>query len=241
MIRNRMFFGRSASHPFRAAILVLTLCLPAAAAPPGDNAAVPGTAQVQVPAAVHPYSGKSVGEIRQVEDEETTGKGDSESPFVPGAWAMVKMLLWLGLIVVLIYGGVYAFRRYVPTARNMFGGGAMKIIGRTYLGPKTCILLVKVGSRLVMVGVTPNGMSMLTEITDVGEVTAVTNEMAAGANSTGGTFGRALSRRHEEITAHEFADSTEATEAPDVEVRDMRDELEGITEKMNWWRKTATG
>jgi flagellar protein FliO/FliZ len=236
-------------------MLVLACPLSATAAPPPDNAAGPpdnvagppdnaagpSAAPVVRREVSNPYSGKSVGEIREVENETTSGKEDAESPLVPGAGAMVRMLLWLGLIVVLIYGGVYAFRRYVPTARNMFGGGAMKIIGRTYLGPKTCILLVKVGSRLVLVGVTPGGMSMLTEITEPHEVTAVTNEMASGAGPTGAAFDRALDRRQEEIAAREFADATEATGAADAEVRDMRDELENITEKMNWWRKTATG
>ena len=191
----------------------------------------------------HPYSGQNAGEIRQNEDDKEPEVEESESPLIPGAGALVKMLLWLGLVVVLIYGGVYLFRRYVPSARNMFGGGALKVIGRTYLGPRTCILLVKVGSRLVMVGITGNTMSALTEITDRAEVTAITNELASTAGIFGGSFrpDRSGDRRREEITEHGFRESTDVLEEPDEGLRDMRDELENITEKMNWWRKTASG
>ncbi len=207
-----------------------------------DNVGISADAEhVRKTSADHPYTGQNVGEIRRNEDNKEPDVEESESPLIPGAGALVKMLLWLGLVVVLIYGGVYLFRRYVPSARNMFGGGALKIIGRTYLGPKTCILLVKVGSRLVMVGITGNTMSALTEITTPAEVTAITNELASSGGVFGGSFSKTLDRRQEEITSHEFRESTEVPQEPDEGLRDMRDELENITEKMNWWRKTAAG
>ena len=239
MIRNRSLFGQSARHAFGALVLLGIMAAAATSfAQSADNVTAGEEVEAGTPAE-NPYAGMNAGQVRLDEDGDETGKKEPESPFAPGAGAMVQMLLWLGLIVVLIYGGVYLFRRYVPSARNMFGGGALKVIGRTYLGPKCYILLVKVGSRLVMVGVTGSQMSPLTEITDAGEITAITNEMAASAGPFGGSFGKSLRRRRDEIAANEFDRPVEMPDAGDVELRGMRDQLEDITQKMNWWRKTA--
>ena len=239
----------SVGRPLRYApwtLMVALLLLPASAwAGADDNEAATQQTEAKKETVPNPYAGMSAGDVQDAEEgDEDEGEKKPESPFVPGAGAMVSMLLWLGLIVVMIYGGVYVFRRYVPSARNMFGGGAMKIIGRTYLGPKTYILLVKVGSRLVMVGVTGNGMSPLAEITDRGEITEITNEMAATSGPLSGAFGKVLNRRRDEIDEYEVEETDDdrvgagisGEEDRDADVRDMRRELDTITQKMNWWR-----
>ena len=100
-----------------------------------------------------------------------------------GAMSVVKMLFWVVVLIVAIYGVAKLLKRYVPSARNMFGSGTVKVVGRTFLSPKQSILLVRVGRRMVVVGVTPTGMSALAEIRDADELEEINREIAGDRKS----------------------------------------------------------
>lgn len=79
--------------------------------------------------------------------------------------AVAKMLSALVVVVVLAYGALWALRRMM--GRRYGGGirkGALEVLQTTYVGPHKAISLVKVGQRSVLVGVTDNQISTLTEL-----------------------------------------------------------------------------
>ena len=116
----------------------------------------------------------------------------------------------------------------------------MKIVSRTYLGSRQCLLLVKVGPRFVMVGVTGAAMSTLTEISDPEQVRSLTAELAAGSRSSiSDSFKEVLKSREDEYASESYEVEEEESLADSEQergLRDVRKELDTVTEKMNWLR-----
>jgi flagellar protein FliO/FliZ len=86
-----------------------------------------------------------------------------ESPGVVGA--MVKMICALALVIALVYGALYMLRRLMGRRLKGSGGaGSLEVLETTYVGQHKAISLVRVGNRSVLVGVTDNQITTLTEL-----------------------------------------------------------------------------
>jgi flagellar biosynthetic protein FliO len=101
----------------------------------------------------------------------------------------------LGAVLALIFAVVIVVRRYVPSVRAM-SGGALKVISRVHLSPKQSVALVQVGPRLILIGVTPDRLTPLGEISDPQEVSDLRTRAGVGADS-------GLRTRFEEALASE--------------------------------------
>ncbi len=177
-----------------------------------------------------PYANEKVEDVLKGESK---GKDAGPSPYLPGLETVLRMLLWLIVLVVFIYVAIWLIRRYVPSARGMFGGGALKVVSRVHLAAKQSIVLVKLGGRFVMVGVTPVSMTPLTEITDPEEAKQLTEELAGpSAGGASGSFKSALGRADAEVA------ETAGAEPPagESDVREVRQQLDDVRRKVNWWR-----
>jgi flagellar biosynthetic protein FliO len=78
---------------------------------------------------------------------------------------------FVALLVVLgVIGAVAAsVRRWVPAARSVTSD-QLRVVGRTALSSKQSAVLLHVGKRVVLLGVTPESVNTLSEITDESEV-----------------------------------------------------------------------
>jgi flagellar biogenesis protein FliO len=85
----------------------------------------------------------------------------------------------LGIVLALIAVAVYAVRRWVPAAR-ITDGGALRVIARAGLSPKHGLALIQVGRRLVLIGISGDRMTGLSEVTDPDEVAELLAQPAAG-------------------------------------------------------------
>jgi flagellar biogenesis protein FliO len=99
-------------------------------------------------------------------DAGKTGKsGNPGMTFSPwsaaGALAVV-----VGLILVL----ARLFRRHAPMFQQSLPQEAVEILGRRFVDPRQTILLVRIGSRILVVGSSANGLNSLGEIEDPVEV-----------------------------------------------------------------------
>ena len=93
---------------------------------------------------------------------QSTRPGSGSSPWTPlGALGLV-----IGLIVVL--GRVW--KKHGPTIAGGAGGESIEILGRRGLNSRQAIYLVRLGSRILVLGSTANDLRTLTEITDAVEV-----------------------------------------------------------------------
>ncbi len=199
--------------------LLLAVAVAAQAAP--EKTAEP-------PAEPAPYSGETV---RDVTDK--PGKDKTDAPNgLPGLADFLRMILWLAVLIVFIYVAVWLIRKYVPSARGSFAPGALKVVSRAHVSARQSILLVKAGERFVVVGVTPGSMTRLTEITDPEEARRLTEDLAS-QHGAAGSFRKALSKAGDVMSADDAAPADAKGEG---DVREVRQELDAVRRKVNWWR-----
>lgn len=74
---------------------------------------------------------------------------------------MVKLGLGLGLVVLLAWGTVFLLRKSAFGQQFSGTGSTVKVVERTYLGPKKAIYLVQIGDRTLALGVTEATISPL--------------------------------------------------------------------------------
>lgn len=95
-------------------------------------------------------------------------KGDNYSmPSVLPALFYVAVVCG-GFIAVL-----YLVKRYLPGHRQLFSHPAMEVLGRTHLDQRRYVSLLRVGKRILVLGVSPDEISPLSEITDDAEITGI--------------------------------------------------------------------
>ncbi len=78
-------------------------------------------------------------------------------------WMMVRTLFVLGAVCALAYGLLrWGLRRFVPVGAR--GAGRMEVVDRLGVAPKQSILVVRVGSRHLLIGSSEAGLQNLGEI-----------------------------------------------------------------------------
>ncbi|MFQ5461732.1 MAG: FliO/MopB family protein [Phycisphaerae bacterium] len=75
----------------------------------------------------------------------------------------------LGIVLAILGGVCLCARKWIPAVR-MAESQAMQVVARASVSPKQSVALVRLGRRFVMVGVSPDRMSVLSEISDREEV-----------------------------------------------------------------------
>jgi len=81
----------------------------------------------------------------------------------------------LGLVLGLFLLVAWMMRRTVPAANVVLPGEVLEVLGRAPLAGRQQAYLVRLGSKLVLVSVTPAGMESLSEVTDPEEVDRLTS------------------------------------------------------------------
>jgi len=105
----------------------------------------------------------------------------------PGAVAM----WWpMALVLAMIGGGVLLLRRWLPQSAP-FRAGPIRVLARHYLSNKQSLCLVKLGDRLLLLGVTAEQIQTVAEISDPVETAAM---VAAVQRSRPDSFTSTLSR-----------------------------------------------
>ena len=85
-------------------------------------------------------------------------------PGVPTG-SIVKMVSALVIVIFSIYFGVYLLKKFMG---RRYGGGSrqkiLEVLESTYVGPKKMVSLVRVADKSVLIGVTDQNISVLTEL-----------------------------------------------------------------------------
>lgn len=97
---------------------------------------------------------------------ESPVEGPSLAGFVVASFGVVGLL---GL-------GVFLLRKYGKNARFLGGSGPIRVLGRRSLGARQEVLLLEVGTRVLVVGSTREGLAPLGEITNPDEVAVLRAE-----------------------------------------------------------------
>ena len=113
------------------------------------------------------------------------GEGSAGS-YRPGLGALAVVLALVALVF-------WAVRRWVPAARAA-DGGVLRVVGRANVTPKHHVSLVQLGHRFVMIGVSPDRLSRLCEVSDPEEVAELAARIAARSGPGDAPFDRQLFR-----------------------------------------------
>ena len=106
------------------------------------------------------------------------GQGRSRPKVASGfVWHLVLYLVLLGAG---LWVGLLALKRYMPGGRQLFASPALEVLGRTHLDPRRYLTLVRTGERLLVLGVGPDSITPLTEISAKEEVTEILEQIQAG-------------------------------------------------------------
>lgn len=139
---------------------------------------------------------------------------------------MPALLSVLG-VCALFCAGLYIMKRYLPGHKQMFAHPAMEFLGRTHLDQKRFVSILRVGRRIVVVGVSADGMQTLSEITDEAEVTEIL-EVARPKTETGLTMFQKLFQRN-------VLDVEAASAKADAEIKaaQLDEQMSSIRERVN--------
>ncbi len=106
------------------------------------------------------------GDVARSELRESRRFRTSEPAAVPWYRSGVGALF---IVFVVIGASYYVIRKWMPTMRAP-DGDIIKVLSRTALSPKHHAVLIKVGKRMLLVGMTTDRMTTLTELTDDDEL-----------------------------------------------------------------------
>ena len=73
--------------------------------------------------------------------------------------------MWISIVLVLVILGVIAFLLRKSKRLNNFNSD-MKIIGRVAVGPRSYLAKVKVNNKTILLGITPQNISYLCNLSD---------------------------------------------------------------------------
>jgi flagellar biosynthetic protein FliO len=123
------------------------------------------------------------GDDARVVGRQNTAKGFWRiSDFVP-----------LFLVLALVLAAAWAVKRYLPARRLVTGSGVLEIVARLPLSPKQSLVLVKMGQRMVLVGLTPERVNTVCLVDDPEQVAELTGRIASHSrDSTAHEFGQSL-------------------------------------------------
>ena len=97
----------------------------------------------------------------------TTEPAGEATTFESAYGSIFKMIAALVVVVGCIYGGLYLLGRLMGRGgKGAARGRNLELLESTFVGPKKSVSLLRVGDRSVLVGVTDNGISMLTELSE---------------------------------------------------------------------------
>ena len=143
--------------------------VPASHVTPAESSGIPPSAEPPDPESLPKSAPSPFPAMPPPGTRNSTPAGESDGRFggiVSLLTASGSLALVLGLFMIM----AWIMRRAVPGAVRALPGDVVQVLGRAPLAGRQQVYLVRCGSKLILVSVTPEGAETLTEITDAEEV-----------------------------------------------------------------------
>jgi len=152
-----------------------------------------------------------------------TKRGGKGTPSGPGAADMLWAVACLAIVLAMIVAVVAVLKRFMPSGVGAKSGAYLHVMAKTHLSPKHSINVVRFGSKILLVGMTP------TQLTCLGVFDPL--EMGSEApKSTENPFEKAINVAETDMTMNN-------SENPGAHTpEDIKSELQSIIEKVSEWR-----
>jgi flagellar biogenesis protein FliO len=110
-------------------------------------------------------------------------------------WMFLKMILSLGAVLALMFGLVFVLKRFVlPGGTSQGLPVPIQVLGRKSLQPKKSVVILRVAEKTLVVGLSEQGMQLLTELTDADLRTADAPAMPSPLSGQVGGFAAQLQK-----------------------------------------------
>lgn len=130
---------------------------------------------------------------RQDSDEASTTSG-------------LSPLVALVVVVLLIVAITKFLRHRESSLRGEFAGEVFDVLGKLSIDARNSVSLVRIGDKIIVVGVSQNGLSSLSEVTDLAEVERLTNLSKASSAESFNWFGWLSSKSAPDVSTSVVAD-----------------------------------
>lgn len=108
-------------------------------------------------------------------------------------------------IVLAVIGALYlGLKRWAPSIRSS-ESSPVRVVARTVIGPRQSVVLMQIGRRMVLVGVSPDRIDCVCEIADADEVASLSAQTAA--SETRNPFSSWLDREAAQYVAESKSES----------------------------------
>jgi flagellar biogenesis protein FliO len=146
--------------------------------------------------------------------------------------AALRLVGALAVLGGLGVGGVMLMRKTLAGGRGLLRNQGIDVLARSYLDNKRYIALVRVGPRVMALGVSPEGIGNLAEFSDAGEVAELMRE-ARPASEAGKNVFRSFLQKSVSKREPEAAESAPGGEADRLaqEMDTIGAELRGLREE----------
>lgn len=118
-----------------------------------------------------------------------------------GAPSIFSVLFYVLVICGIFFFVIWIFKRYVPGHKQFFSHPALEVLGRTHLDQRRFVSLIRVGRRVLVVGVTADEITPLTEIDNEVEVTEILEHARPKTEAGRSMFAKLF--QHHVIEAHQ--------------------------------------
>ncbi len=205
-----------------------------ALASPSDSGQTPATATAAVPTTVVPtdvvYENQPLAfpsDTRRPARQEQEKRGYS----MPSIW---PMLFAVAVVCGFFCTALWLVKKYVPGHKQLFNHPAIEVLGRTHLDQRRYVSLLRVGKRIVVVGVSPDEIRSLTEITEEAEVTGIL-EVARPKTEAGLTIFQRLFQKN-----MIKAEAEENRALADAEAEQLTEQMAKLREQVKRIKKSGT-
>jgi flagellar protein FliO/FliZ len=91
--------------------------------------------------------------------------------------AAIKMVISLAVVLAIIWGLYRAAKKNLPMAQNGGHGRMMRVLENQYLGIKKNIAMVQIPGAILVLGVSADKVSLLTQIDDPSIINGITSKL----------------------------------------------------------------
>ncbi len=118
-------------------------------------------------------------------------KAATDAPVIPDPIAgFGQMLFGLALVLGILAASVWLLKRFASPVR---GSGLLRVLGVTAVGPREKVVLLEVGEKVLMLGVTPNNVRTL-HVFERDELPLVPAPAAAPVTTLAASFANRLAQ-----------------------------------------------
>ena len=158
---------------FATTLAVLSLAqIAAAQLPASEEAVTPAIVEQGEPQSLPAATGRGVEEQLLSKD----GSHDGRAGGSGGLQEVLRVVAALCVVAGIVFGLRWLTRRGMLAQTRL--PGVVEVLSRTPLAPRHQLVLVRMGSRLVLVGMGPGGLASLGELGDANEVSAIVQQLS---------------------------------------------------------------